>query len=320
MVETDRLTMGENPETENNSTEFVYEEYKKRSNTGDDVYVRIRNDADEKTVVPTAILFGWLGSKPKHVSKYANLYENMGYNVIYTTAPASVTFPLAPRIVTKYVLSVLRIIASDRRLLRGGLVFHMFSNGGAMCAPFLARLLMGNFEHVVHSDDKVIIKTVRDVISGIVFDSGPVNLRNDLGADAICHSLGITNYVLRLLVWMLFTLVCFLQQVFIVDLRKEFWDAINAAEYFCPEVYIYSRVDKVLDVTALETLIERRKQTGHDVRTFAVEEGGHVRILSLHPHHYSETLKQLNDDGLNTWRTNHQLPAWSVKIPALSQE
>lgn len=319
MVETDELTMGENAETENN-TESVYEEYKKRSNTGDDVHVRIRKDSDEKTTVPTAILFGWLGSKPKHVSKYANLYEKMGYNVMYTTAPASVTFPLAPRIVTKYVLSVLRVVASDRRLLRGGLIFHMFSNGGAMCAPFLARLLMGNFEHVVHSDDKVIVKTVRDGISGIVFDSGPVNLRNDLGADAICNSLGITNYFLRLFVWMLFTLVCFLQQVFVVNLPKEFWDGITAAEYFCPEVYIYSRVDKVLDVTALESLIERRKQTGHNVRTLVVNDGEHVRILSSHPDRYSEILKQLNDDGLNAWRTNRQLPTWSVPIPALPQQ
>lgn len=297
-----------------NGESYSREEYKKRSNTGDEVFVRIQKQAPEVTSAPTAVLFGWLGSKPRHVLKYGYLYEEMGYHLVYTTAPSSVTFPLTPRIVTKYVLSILRIIASDRRLTCGGLVIHMFSNGGGMCAPFLAQLLMGNVKDVLHADDKVVIKTIKDAICGVVFDSGPVNLRTRLGANAICDSLGVSNLVLRTLIWMLFALVCLVQQVLVINLREEFWNGVTQAEYFSPEVYIYSRADKVLDVPALEQLVERRKQAGHDVRTLAVNDCEHVRILLQYEDRYCEIVKQLNDDGVNSWRARRQLPSWIVSV------
>lgn len=302
---TDNSTMGEH-------TESTFEEYKKRSNTGDEVFIRIRETHDGLTSAPTAVLFGWLGSKRRHVSKYGCLYEAMGYNLVYTTAPASVTFPLTPHIVTKYVLSVLRIIVSDRRLTSGGVVFHMFSNGGAMCAPFLSRLLTGNLQDVVHADDEVVIKTIKDAICGVAFDSAPVNLRVDLGVKAICHALGVKNSVIGAIVWMLFALMCFLQQMLVIDMRKEFWNGVTNADYFSPEVYIYSRADKVLDVAALDKLVEQRKQAGYNVRSLVVNDAEHVRILATHEGRYKETLKDLNDCGVNPWRTKHDLLAWSV--------
>lgn len=287
------------------------EQYKKRTNTGDDVFIRIQALANTSDVPPTAVLLGWFASQPKHVYKYAALYEQMGYHVVYTTAPASVVFPVSPRVTIQYVLSILRIIAKDRRLTNGGILFHMFSNGGAICAPYLSQILTASAPDVVRPDDQAVVKIVRESMCGVVFDSAPVKLASTLGASAICDGFSVSNQLIRFLVWFLFSLLCLLQRIFVVNLNKEFWNGIRVARYFGPETYIYSRADRLLDVPALEQMIQVRKNDGCNVNVLAVDDSPHVKIFVQYPQRYREALIKLHVDGVNQWRVRQQLPLWS---------
>lgn len=288
------------------------EEYKKKTNTGDDVFIRIQTPASSQspaTAAPTAVLFGWLGSKPRHVAKYATLYEHMGYNTVQTTAPFSIVFPITPRTSAFFVLSVMRILANDDRLTSGGIVFHKFSNGGAVCAPHLSRFFNGQYHDFIKPDDKVVVKTIRDSIAAIVFDSAPVYLRTDLGAQAITEALGLPSGILATIITITFTLLCYIQYLFI-NLPRYFWDGVRNACYMCPELYIYSRADHLLDVSSLEALINERESQGQAVKVWHVEDAKHVSILRKHPQQYIQTIQSINDWGINVWRKRVSLPHW----------
>lgn len=286
--------------------------YKKKTNTGDDVYVRIQPNSSRpsSSVPPTAVVLGWLASKPKIVAKYTALYEQMGYNTVQTTAPFSVVFPVTPRVTAKFLLSILRILTSDTRLTDGGIVFHMFSNAGAVNAPHLARMFAGDYRDFIKVDDEIVVKKIKDSIAAVIFDSAPVYIRIHLGACAITEGLGFKeSSVVGVIITIMFTILCLLQRL-LINLPRDFWNDIRNAQYMCPELYIFSQIDHLLDVTALEDLIAERRQTGHDVRVWSVTDADHVSILRKHPSLYRRTIYSVNEWGVNVWRKNVSLSPW----------
>lgn len=325
------------------------DEYKKKTNTGDDVFVRIQPQSEKATVptspVPTAVVLGWLASKPRHVTKYTALYERMGYNTVQTTAPFSIVFPFTQRPVAIYFLSILRILASDDRLTEGGIVFQMFSNGGAGNAPFLSNFfhidnlpcsiqeqpitdidprtteqptttspsskmtVSSDFFNFVKTDDLIVISKIKKVHAAVIFDSGPVKLRIHLGYRAINEGLGINGTFLAYIVACLFTCLCLFQRLFI---SNYFWNGVRNASYVCPEMYIYSHMDHLLDIPALEALIEERKQKGCDIRVFDVEDAPHVSIFRNYPKKYNDVIQSVNEWGINEWRRRNSIQLWTI--------
>lgn len=291
------------------------EEYKKKTNTGDDVLIRIQPASclqTSDTKPPTAVLLGWIGSRPKHVAKYTQLYEAMGYNTVQTTAPFSVVFPVAPRTTAKFVLSLLRVLVGDDRLTSGGIMFHKFSNGGAVCAPHLSRFFHGLYPDLIKPDDEIVVKAIKDAIAGVIFDSAPVYLKPGLGGRAISEGLGIQPGLVSAIITFIFTLLCLIQRFLVVNLARHFWDGLRDARYMCPELYIYSHEDHLLDVPSLEDLIIYRKRN-HDVHVWHVLDAEHVKILRKYPEEYLRTVQLAHEWGINAWRKRVSLPPWPLR-------
>lgn len=323
------------------------DEYKKKTNTGDDVFVRIHpQNSDDPTFSPnpTVVLMGWLGSKHKHVAKYAAIWETMGYNTVQTVAPLSVIFPMTQRTTAIYLLSIIRILGSDDRLTNGGVIFQLFSNGGAIVAPHLSIMFnaiqhppqldgtnnaninnntMANDKPVtlkrhasyldsIKADDRVVITKVRQAHAALLFDSAPVYMHPHLGYTAINEGLGLSGTMFAYIVAFFFTLLCHIQGAFIGNMPKEFWDDITNANYVCPELYIYSKMDHLLDIPTLESMIEHRKQKGREVRVYCVDDAPHVAIFRKYPDTYLQTLHAANEWGVNAWRKRNSLKAWDA--------
>lgn len=295
----------------------------KKTNTGDDVFITVQerlHPPGTNTDVgrdaahpPTVVLFGWLGARHRHLSKYSNLYKEMGYNTVQLVAPASVVFAMTPRSVAVFLLSVLRIIAADDRLTKGGLVFMMFSNGGARCAPHLSDMLNGKCGDLLKADDELVVKVVKDSIAAIIFDSSPAYIHTHLGASALNRGLGIQNEFLKMVVAVCFFLMCLFQRIFVVNLQQVFWTDVRNAEYLCPEQYIFSTADPLIDPMKLEALIEERRRNNKEVCVFRVEDADHVSIFRKHPEKYAEVLRGMNEWGVNVYRRRVGLEPWSLK-------
>eukprot|EP00177_Eucheuma_denticulatum_P003475 GFKZ01006279.1.p1 GENE.GFKZ01006279.1~~GFKZ01006279.1.p1 ORF type:complete len:307 (-),score=50.68 GFKZ01006279.1:681-1601(-) len=298
-------------------------EYKKKTNTGDDVFIRVQPSIcaclpslngthDFSSVHPTAVLLGWLGAKHKNLAKYSSIYEEMGYNIVQVVAPPSVVFALKPRNTAVFVLSLLRIIAADDRLNKGGIVFMMFSNGGAICAPYLARMFAGNYGDIVKADDEQIVKTIKDAMAAVVFDSSPCFMHIMNGARAINEGLRVPEGLFRWLVCLLFAALVSLQSIFVLNLPKCFWNGVRSADFMCPEQYLYSAKDHLLDVDRLEALIEERRQMGREIRAFRVEDAEHVMILRSCREKYTEKIRAVNEWGVNAFRRRRGMNLWNL--------
>ena len=285
------------------------EEYKKKTSTGDDVFSRVHNVSSAPR--PTAVLLGWLGSTHKNVAKYAAIYERMGYNTVRLVAPISIVFSLRQRTTSYFLLSLLRIIAADERLFSGGIVFMMFSNGGAILAPHLTRFFAG-VSHYVHADDELVVKTIKDSISAIVFDSAPCYLHNRSGANAIITGMNVPSGLLSWMVIFIFTCLAVMHKILVMDLPKFFWEGLKNGDYLCPEQYIYSTKDVLLDAPMLDDLIEYRRREGRDLQVFRVDDAAHVKIMIKHTEKYIETLHSVNRWGVNRWRKRTGLPDWDI--------
>lgn len=299
------------------------DEYKKKTNTGDDVFIRVQSSCsctssldetlDFSSAHPTAILLGWLGAKHKNLAKYSSIYEEMGYNIVQVVAPPSVIFALKPRSTAVFVLSLLRIIAADDRLNKGGVVFMMFSNGGAICAPYLSRIFAGEYRDIIKADDEPVVKTIKDSMAAVVFDSSPCFMHVMHGARAINEGLHVPEGLLRWLVCLLFAALVYLQTIFVINLPKFFWNGVRSADFLCPEQYLYSAKDHLLDVDQLEALIEERRQRGREVRAFRVEDAEHVMILRTYREKYTEKIRAVNEWGINAFRRRRGMKVWNLE-------
>lgn len=286
------------------------EEYKKKTNTGDDVLIKVL--PTESNLRPTAVLFGWFAAQHRHVLKYSDIYSSMGYNTVQTIAPASTVFPMHPRSSARFLLSILRILSSDSRLHAGGIVFQMFSNGGAICAPHLSQMFACCCGEIVQAEDVMVVKTIKEAMCAIVFDSCPVYIRSHLGSRAIVHGMKIPGGPLAFLVKVAFFLLLVFQCTFIINLPRWFWTSLMEADYGCPELFIYSTADYLMDAPKLDELVSHRKET-KSVRTFRVDDAEHVLIFRKHPEKYVEVIKSVNEWGVEEWRRRKRMPLFEIE-------
>lgn len=292
--------------------------YKKKTHTGDDVRVRIhppRTGADGVAVpAPTVVLMGWFGAAEKHLAKYGAVFEDVGYNTVQLIAPTSVVFAFGPRNSAAFLLSVIRIVAADNRLTSGGLVFKMFSNGGAILAPRLSQFFEGAWrETLIKADDEPAIKTVRDAMAAVVFESSPCYMHAETGATAVVFGLQVPPGILAGTVRFLFHASAWLQKLLYGDVPARFWGDLLEADYLCPEMYIYSTADMLLDGELLDGLVDYRQRTRKTVaRVLRVEDAPHVQIMRAHQEAYITACRSVNDWGVNVFREKKGIPKWTL--------
>ena len=91
-------------------------------------------------------MYGWLGSKPKHVEKYANLYTDRGCTVVYDIAsPMELMAKFDRPLDTIALRTVKKACELIRTVENGGckvpVILHYFSNGGAFIVERLGFLI-----------------------------------------------------------------------------------------------------------------------------------------------------------------------------------
>lgn len=286
------------------------EEYKKKTNTGDDVYVRVREDA---ALAPTALLLGWFGARKRHLEKYGAVYESMGYSTVLTIAPTSVVFSLNQRNVPAYLLSILHILAADVRLTHGGLVIQFFSNGGAMCAPRLSQMFQGAHRDIIGADDEIVVRRVREMLAAVVFDSAPAYLHTETSAVAFVSGLGVrSGSTMETVLRAVFTILVWVQRLLYGDVPVRFWNWMRNANYGVPELYLYSNADVLVDAQCIAALVKERSHRFKDaVREFYVEDAPHVQLLRKYPKEYVSQIRGVNEWGVNAFRRRNQMDDWA---------
>lgn len=260
-----------------------------------DVYGRVRRSAD----APLAVIMGWLGSKEHHLRKYASMYQEMGYNVVWSSAPTSILFPTTQGRRIQYVVALCNYIET---FISGGVVLAPFSNGGAL----LVRELWESSEEVAQK--------VASKVSATCYDSCPGYMGPLTGARAVLSSDHNNNTSLvkwaSVHCWNLY--VNGRTVLTTGSLDGGFWKAMNNLWFGKDdygELVVYSDDDHLCDADKIREFVNARPKKPHVLH---FHKCGHCLHGLKFPRAYASALQQLHEDFVNPWRSKHGFNAVEV--------
>uniref|UniRef100_A0A4W5K413 Transmembrane protein 53 n=1 Tax=Hucho hucho TaxID=62062 RepID=A0A4W5K413_9TELE len=220
------------------------------------------------TKEPVVILLGWAGCRDKHLVKYSSIYNEQGCVTICYTELRNTAHKLLE-------------ILYDYEVENSHIFFHVFSNGGFMLYRYIVELL--------HSHKQ--FSTL--YIVGAVVDSAPGsgNVRGALRA--LKATLGPNiNVMLRYVLLALFAVTVFLLRVVLYPvtkyIHKDHYDAIRERPPTWPQLYLYSRADRVIRYSDVELMVKALKEKGVSVESFDFKTPAHVSHFCDFPEEYSK--------------------------------
>ena len=267
-----------------------------------------------------AILYGWLGSEPKYVKKYADIYTRNGCTVIYGTAPIKTVMTRNKTELCQFAMESVRKAATIIRTLEEEeqnenengnnkdlpVILHYFSNGGAFVAEHLEAMIQNAKQEKktianMNDNDLLDLKLVANRLQSKgyeILDSAPAYLHDDSGYRAI--EAAVPNFMVQMCVKLIYSVTLFYKYTIIYifgapNVRDEFWDSMIHSQ-LCPrQLYIYSDKDKLTDSNMLDDLIEKKKQQGIHILRNKFQDSDHVLHFRKYPQEYeASVLNALN--------------------------
>ncbi|KAK6122487.1 hypothetical protein DH2020_043773 [Rehmannia glutinosa] len=275
------------------------------------------SSAKSRTVV---VLLGWLGSKQKHLNKYAEWYTSRGFHVITFTFPMSdvLSYKVGGKAEQDVELLVTHLAEWLEEEHGKNLVFHTFSNTGW--------LTYGVILEKFQKKDSALTGRIR----GCIVDSAPVadpdpqvfasgfsaaflkkssvatkgsiiepNAELTVGTrTSIEVKPALTEAALLLILEKLFGVV--LNYPSINRRLSDVTSLLTSKQPSCPQLYIYSSADRVIPVGSVESFIEKQRKSGREVRACNFISTPHVDHFRNDPKLYSSQLTHFLEDCVLT--------------------
>ena len=261
------------------------------------------------------VLLGWLGSKQKHLKRYADWYTSRGFHAVTFTLPMSdiVSYNVGGK-AEKNVEMLSEHLGDWVREEDGKkIVFHTFSNTGWLCYGVI-------LENLQRQDPSAVEK-----IKGSIIDSAPVAVPDSqvwaLGFSAAImkkHSVATkgaapntrsdvivvesqkdirpaaTEAVLLSALEKFFDLV--LNYPAVNRRLSGVMELLSSNQPNCPQLYIYSSADRVIPAKSVESFVERQRKAGCEVRSCDFVSSPHVDHYRSNPGLYTSQLTNFLED------------------------
>ncbi|XP_056671230.1 transmembrane protein 53 isoform X2 [Monodelphis domestica] len=236
---------------------------------------------EKGTEQPVVILLGWGGCTDKNLSKYSSIYYNRGCIVIRYIAPWQLAFFSEPfgipalRSPAKKLLELL----FDYEIEKKPLLFHVFSNAGVMLYRYVIELI---HTHRQFSHLRVV---------GTIFDSAPGN-RNLVGAvRALSAILENKRPALRIFLLLTFAVAVVIMRLLLSPITALFhvnyYDALMKQASRWPELYLYSKADRIIRASDIEHMVVARLEQQVLVRAVDFTASAHVSHMRDYPTYYT---------------------------------
>ncbi|CAL4075624.1 unnamed protein product, partial [Meganyctiphanes norvegica] len=247
----------------------------------DDDYVFVNGDQGEKE--PVVFLLGWLGAQDRYLAKYSNIYSQRGCITIRYTTPPSYVFQI--RNSNKFLPIARKLLGllKDMSLDEHPVFFHMFSNNGSTLYYYLSQAMCEP------DAPKVLLR-------GCMFDSTPAPKRIWSGCNAIYE-------ITRGSVWMrMFASLAMFLYLMSLGAVSIFWSILTGKlpsyppwtlveeKSRVPQLFLYSKSDKVIAVDDVENFACERRKLGVQVVAQCWPDSQHCQHYRQYPEAYSQSV------------------------------
>ncbi|XP_047078409.1 transmembrane protein 53-like [Lolium rigidum] len=275
------------------------------------------SDDRSQTVV---VLLGWLGSKQKHLKRYAEWYTSRGFHAVTFTLPMSDIVSYNVRGKAEKNVEMLSEHLADWVREEDGkkIVFHTFSNTGWLCYGVILENLQRQDPSAVHK------------IKGSIVDSAPVAVPDSqvwaLGFSAAImkkHSVATKGAISNdtrsdvLVVESQRDLKPAATEAVLLSALEKFFDVVlnypainrrlsgvmeilSSNQPNCPQLYIYSSADRVIPAKSVESFVESQRKAGCEVRSCDFVSSPHVDHYRSNPGLYTSELTKFLEDCVLT--------------------
>ncbi|KAK3877737.1 hypothetical protein Pcinc_017589 [Petrolisthes cinctipes] len=258
----------------------------------DEDFVFVNGSGGEKE--PVVFLLGWLGAQDRHLAKYCDIYKQRGCITIRYTSPSSFVF-VRPSVrllpIARKLVSLLR----DMSLHHHPVFFHVFSNNGSILYYYLVQAMSEPGTPPIS-------------VKGCIFDSTPAPRRIYTGMQAAYQATPgsawkkmfvSVSVMLYLLSW---KVISVLWTIISGRLPSHPPWALVEESARCPQLFLYSKADKLIHSDDVEFFISERQKLGVMVVAKCWADSPHVQHYRMHPEEYRESVYSflglcLNQEG-----------------------
>ncbi|XP_044762656.1 transmembrane protein 53-A-like isoform X2 [Coccinella septempunctata] len=242
------------------------------------------NTLNDQSYEPVVMLFGWMGAQDKYLRVYSQIYEEQGFPTVrLTVSPFIVLFKNNE--MTEFSHKLVSLLEEpdfkDRPV-----IIHLFSNGGSF-----------QYEVFLNTLDEA----KRKLVKGVIFDSGPAKwtLYNSFTVCSMILSSLVSN---KFLLYPL-TVAAIASSASLVGLKKiqkkilkrpvylmDPYNNLMNQENACPQLFFFSKADKLVPYRDMEVFIEKRKSRGVEVMYKIYETTQHVKHYPSDKLGYTKTV------------------------------
>ncbi|KDP40483.1 hypothetical protein JCGZ_24482 [Jatropha curcas] len=266
-----------------------------------------------RTVV---VLLGWLGSKQKHLKKYAEWYTSRGFHVVTFTFPMAeiLSYKVGGKAEQDIDLLVNHLADWLEEEQGKNLVFHTFSNTGWLTYGVILEKfqnqdpsLMANIRGCIVDSAPVAAPDPQVWASGFsaaFLKKNSVATRVHMSSSDVEVFVGGKKFVEPKPAATEAALLVILEKFFEVVLNfpavsrrlSAVLSLLSSRQPTCPQLYIYSTADRVIPAKSVESFIQEQRRAGHEVRACNFVSSPHVDHFRNDPNLYSTQLSQFLDD------------------------
>lgn len=268
--------------------------------------------------IVTVVMLGWLGSKPKHLRRYIELYNSRGIHAVTFVASVRdvLTFDLGKKLEERVAVLAnelaLWLSESDKDGRERCLIFHTFSNTGWLAYGAILENLKSRQELLEKIKGCVVDSGGDPDISPKVWAAGftaamlkkrssfayssvEAGEGNEVGSPLTSGNIQIKGAMLieTVLFAALEKLFSFLLNLSNVNERlRRIISVLVNNQPSCPQLYLYSTADKVIPFQSVESFIEEQRKSGREVHSFNFGSSPHVDHYRTFPDNYVSVLQK----------------------------
>uniref|UniRef100_A0A7N0TEJ1 Uncharacterized protein n=1 Tax=Kalanchoe fedtschenkoi TaxID=63787 RepID=A0A7N0TEJ1_KALFE len=252
------------------------------------VWNRARKKADG-----IAVLFAWVSVHGQHLKSYVDLYGELGWDSLVCSADFFNAFD--PEKAASLAFCVLLELVQELRRKAHPVVFVAFSGGSKACLYKVFQIVQGVCDVQLNQEDNQLL---RSCLSGIVFDSSPLDFTSDFAARFVMHpSILKLPGASKLVSWVAKGVSSGLDALFLTGFesqRAEYWHALHSSVRFgAPYLILSSETDDLAPWDVISCFVQHLRNAGGDVKFVKWNDSHHVDHYKHHLAEYKAATKNL---------------------------